>query len=227
MSSTPDGEFEGNAPQTTGQGTPGLPEPDEEMSAQRLSAILSTPGDSALIALLEAIRGNDPGTAAALHELLSDPDRVRAIDESGLLDEKSHPAVDQAISLTIDALGVSCAALNVITADGQTHASIAWSSGETSTQHARPLTNSLCVYPVVSGSTLVIDDIADHPMLSDHPTACSGEVASYLGIPVRDDADHVIGVFCAWDTEPHHWSSTDIALMSDLSILVREAVFGS
>ncbi|MDS1113912.1 GAF domain-containing protein [Gordonia westfalica] len=227
MSSTPDGEFEGSDGPETGHDAPAPNEPAEEMSAQRLqrlAAILSTPGDSALAALLDAVRGADPRAATALRELLSDPARVRAIETSRLLDDEPHPAVDVAIGLTIDALGVSYAALNVITAEGQTNASIAWQAGKPGHKGTRPLLDSLCVYPVVSDSMLVVDDIADHPVLSEHSTARNGEVSSYLGIPLHADDGHVIGTFCVWNTEPHHWSSSDIALLTDLSVVVQEAV---
>ncbi|ATD73213.1 MULTISPECIES: GAF domain-containing protein [Gordonia] len=198
---------------------------EADASADRLSSVLGVPGDSTMSAIFDAVRGADEKTAAALRELLSDPARVRAIEESGLLSGQPHPAVDDAISLTINALGVAYAALNVVTAEGQTNASIAWQSGKPGHKGTRPLLDSLCVYPVVSDAMLVIDDIADHPVLSEHSTARNGEVASYLGIPLHAGDGHVIGTFCVWDTEPHHWSSTDIALLTDLSVVVREAVF--
>ncbi len=225
MSSTPDGEVEGNAAEPGGSQSPAQDEPREQMSAEQLSAILSSPGDPALMALREAISGADPRTAAALHELLSDPARVRAVEASGLLDGEPRPAVEDAIGLTIDALGVSYAALNVITAEGQTNASLAWQPGKPGHKGTRPLLDSLCVYAAVSDSMLVVDDIADHPVLSEHSTARNGEVASYLGIPLHADDGHVIGTFCVWDTEPRHWSSSDIALLTDLSVVVQEAIF--
>jgi GAF domain-containing protein len=78
---------------------------------------------------------------------------------------------------------------------------------------------------VVSGSPLIIDDITDHPVLRDHSAAQSGAVGAYIGIPITDDAGHPVGTLCAWDTQPHHWSSGEIQIMTDLADVVQNVIF--
>mgnify|MGYP002653460185 CR=1 FL=1 len=52
------------------------------------------------------------------------------------------------------------------------------------------------------------------------------QVLLFADGPLADDDGHVIGTFCAWDSEAHHWSTAEVQLMSDLSILVQELIFG-
>ncbi|WP_238422457.1 GAF domain-containing protein [Gordonia sp. 'Campus'] len=194
--------------------------------ADQLAAFFEMSPEAGLHAVLEAVRGRNPEVENALRAILADPERMRALKDSGLLDDPPTHSLDETIRLTIDAVGVPHVAVNVITPEEQATAAIAFRSGQPEGPSTRSLVNSLCVLPVVSGSPLIIDDIADHALLADHPTATSGEVTSYLGIPIADDDGHVIGTFCAWDSEPHHWSSAEVQLMSDLSVLVRELIFG-
>ncbi|WP_439029754.1 GAF domain-containing protein [Gordonia terrae] len=203
--------------------------PDAEApahDAEQLAAFFEMSPEAGLHAVLEAVRGRNPDVEIALRAILADPARMRALKDSGLLDDPPTHSLDETIRLTIDAVGVPHVAVNVITPEEQATAAIAFRSGEPEGPSTRALVNSLCVLPVVSGSPLIIDDIADHALLADHPTATSGEVTAYLGIPLADDDGHVIGTFCAWDSEPHHWSSAEVQLMSDLSVLVRELIFG-
>ncbi|MCR5979510.1 GAF domain-containing protein [Gordonia jinghuaiqii] len=199
----------------------------EVRAGETLSALFADSPDEAVVAVLQALRGNDTAIAPTLRAVLADPDRIRAIEDSGLLDGTPNPGLDEAVRLTVDALGVPYAAVNVITADGQTQAALAWSAGDVEGSRTRPLLDSLCVLAVASGSPLVIDDIADHPVLSGHSTATKGEVTAYIGIPLADNDGHVIGTFCASDSAPHHWSATEVQLISDLSVVVRELIFGA
>lgn len=192
----------------------------------QLAALFDTSPEAGVHAVLEAVRGRNPDMARSLRAILSDPERMRALKDSGLLDDPPTHSLDETIRLTIDAVGVPHVAVNLITPDEQATAAVAFRSGSPDGPSTRSLVNSLCVLPVVSGSPLIIDDIADHALLADHPTAVSGEVTAYLGLPLADDDGHVIGTFCAWDSEAHHWSTAEVQLMSDLSILVQELIFG-
>ena len=204
------------------------PTPDGEPTTDpaQLAALFDTSPEAGVHAVLEAVRGRNPDMARSLRAILSDPERMRALKDSGLLDDPPTHSLDETIRLTIDAVGVPHVAVNLITPEEQATAAIAFRSGSPDGPSTRSLVNSLCVLPVVSGSPLIIDDIADHALLADHPTAVSGEVTAYLGIPLADDDGHVIGTFCAWDSEAHHWSTAEVQLMSDLSILVQELIFG-
>ena len=181
--------------------------------------------DTALVAVFEGLRAAVNGEQSHVWSALNDSARLRAVYETGLLEPGPHPEVDRIVGLTIDAVGIPNAALNMITDVEQVNAGMASRSGDVGDQRTHPLPDSLCVYTVVSGSPLIIDDIADHPALRDHSAAKSGVVGAYIGIPIIDDAGHPVGTLCAWDTQPHHWSSGEVQIMTDLADVVQNVIF--
>ncbi|MHD0300608.1 GAF domain-containing protein [Rhodococcus qingshengii] len=181
--------------------------------------------DPAHVAVFEGARAAVNGEQSHMRSALNDNARVRAVYDTGLLEPGPHPEVDRIVGLTIDAVGIPNAALNMITDVQQITAGIASHSGDIGEQRTHPLPDSLCVYTVVSASPLIIDDIADHPILKNHSAAQSGVVGAYIGIPIFDDAGHPVGTLCAWDTQPHHWSSGEIQIMTDLADVVQNVIF--
>ncbi|NRI66954.1 GAF domain-containing protein [Rhodococcus sp. MS16] len=202
-----------------------LPAQTDRTANDHVSAITGGYVDPALTAIFDGLRETASEGPSPVWSVLNDSARLRAVYDTGLIQTGPHPEVDQVVGLTIEAVGIPYAALNMITDVEQVHAAIASRSGEIGEQRTYPLPDSLCVYAVVSGSPLIIDDIADHPVLRDHSAAQSGVVGAYIGIPISDDAGHAVGTLCAWDTQPHHWSSGEIQIMTDLADVVKNVIF--
>lgn len=181
--------------------------------------------DPAHVAVSEGARAAVNGEQSRMWSALNDSARLRAVYDTGLLEPGPHPEVDRIVGLTIDAVGIPNAALNMITGVEQVNAGIASRSGVMGKQRTRPLPDPLCVYTVVSGSPLIVDDIADHPVLSEHSAAKSGVVRAYIGIPIFDEAGLPVGTLCAWDTQAHHWSSGEVQIMTDLADVVQNVIF--
>jgi GAF domain-containing protein len=197
----------------------------DRATGDNVTATTGTYTDPVLTAIFEVLHASTSGGRYPVWSVLNDSARLRAVYDTGLLGPGPHPEVDQVVGLTIEATGIPYAAMNIITGVEQVHAAIASRSGDIGEQRTHPLSDSLCVYTVVSGFPLVIDDIADHPVLRDHSAAHSGAVSSYIGIPIIDDAGHQVGTLCAWDTQPRHWSSGEIQIMTDLADVVRNVIF--
>lgn len=190
-----------------------------------LSAITSEHTDPAVLAVLGVLSSVDDGERPSAWSVLTDVGRLRAVADTGLLEPGPHSGVDQIIGLTIEAVGIPNAALNMVTDTEQTSAGTASRDSADDGPPSRPLADSLCVYPVMTGTPLIIDDMAEHPVLANHSTAQSGEVASYIGIPIADDEGHAVGTLCAWDSEPRHWSSGEVQIMTDLADVLRGVIF--
>lgn len=197
----------------------------ERATLDPFAAINEAYMDAALVAIFEGLRATVAGGQSHAWSALNDSARLRAVYDTGLLEPGPHPEVDQVVGLTINAVGIPNAALNMITDVEQINVGIASRSGNIGEQRTHSLPDSLCVYTVVSGSPLIIDDIADHPALRDHSAAQSGVVGAYIGIPIIDGAGHPVGTLCAWDAQPHHWSSGEIQIMTDLADVVQNVIF--
>ncbi|MDI9916918.1 GAF domain-containing protein [Rhodococcus sp. IEGM 1379] len=207
------------------ESTAGTPAQTDGATRETFAEITGTYKDPALDAVLEGLRASVIGGQSPVWSVINDSARLRAVYDTGLLEPGPHPEIDRVVGLTIEAIGIPNAALNMITDAEQVHAGIASRSGDVGGQRTHDLPDSLCVYTVVSGSPLIIDDIVDHPVLRNHSAALSGAVGAYIGIPIVNDAGHRVGTLCAWDDQPRHWSSGEIQIMTDLADVVQNVIF--
>ncbi|MGW6913820.1 GAF domain-containing protein [Kitasatospora sp. NPDC054939] len=68
-----------------------------------------------------------------------------------------------------------------------------------------PLSHGFCPHVVAQRSPLALDDILAHPRFASNPVVDELAVRAYLGAPLVDDTDTVIGTVCVLDREPRQW----------------------
>ena len=73
-----------------------------------------------------------------------------------------------------------------------------------------PLEESLCTVTAASGAPLLVGDAVTDERVRELPPVTSGDVGSYLGVPLVDDDGHTIGALCVFDPEPRTWSDSDM-----------------
>lgn len=125
------------------------------------------------------------GVARLLRLVLADPDRLTALANAGLLDGAPRLALDQFAELTAEALGVPYAAVSIIAEDTQIR--LGCNDPTVGDDRSVPLEDSICQYAVASGQPLIIDDLARHPLLADHPLTLSGAIRAYAAFPLHDE----------------------------------------
>ncbi len=87
-----------------------------------------------------------------------------------------------------------------------------------------PLTQSLCHTVVRRGEILQIDDLADDLQWSEHGAFTVLGVGSYLGAPIVDADDHVLGSLCAFGSAPRAWTADERQLISDLALATSSEI---
>ncbi|MDX6327569.1 MAG: hypothetical protein QOK15_3923, partial [Nocardioidaceae bacterium] len=80
-----------------------------------------------------------------------------------------------------------------------------------------PLEESLCTVTVAGGIPLVVSDASSDGRVAALPPVTSGEVSSYLGVPLVSDDGQAIGALCVFDREPRDWSDADVSLLQRLA----------
>jgi PAS domain S-box-containing protein len=68
-----------------------------------------------------------------------------------------------------------------------------------------------------SGGPLVVPDAAADDRVSRLPPVTSGNVGSYLGVPLVTDDGQAVGALCVFDTESRTWSESDVAVLEQLA----------
>lgn len=68
-----------------------------------------------------------------------------------------------------------------------------------------PLSHGFCPHVVAQRSPLALDDILAYPRFAGNPVVDELGVRAYLGAPLVDDSNTVIGTVCVLDREPRQW----------------------
>ena len=145
---------------------------------------------------------------ADMESCLTNLDRLRAIDESGLLDGLPRPELDALTRRAAEQLEAPVALMSIVGADRQFFASHYGLEGELATVRETALDHSYCKHVVASDAPLVVSDAERHPKVRDS-FAITGAARAYLGVPLRTDDGHVLGSFCVVDNHPRDWDAED------------------
>jgi serine phosphatase RsbU (regulator of sigma subunit)/PAS domain-containing protein len=83
-----------------------------------------------------------------------------------------------------------------------------------------PRRDSLCTVTVASGRPLVVVDTASDSRLRSMAPVASGEVGSYLGVPLRANNGEVVGALCAYGPDSREWQERDVVVLEELGSAV-------
>jgi hypothetical protein len=158
---------------------------------------------------------------------IANPDRLRVLHATGLLDSEPEAVYDRITRAAADALDAPFSAVTLIDVDRQFFKSTV-GMGDMSTPEERqtPLDQSICQYTVADGAPLILEDARNDPVFKNHPVVRSGAVVAYLGIPLVGHDGQAIGTLCVFDAKPRMWGTGHVQLLSDLAQLAAERIFG-
>ncbi len=148
--------------------------------------------------------------------VIADPERLRALAATGLLDTSPEQAYDRLTRLAARLTGAPVTFLSLVDRERDFYKShCGFNEPLASTRQLDGRT--FCHYALVSDGPLVIEDVTAHPLFRDVPTVASLSVRAYAGIPLVLDDGQVIGSFCAIDFIPRPWSELDIETLQELA----------
>ncbi|SCX43625.1 PAS domain S-box-containing protein [Klenkia marina] len=129
----------------------------------------------------------------------------------------SDPAFERFSRLVRAQLGVPVALVTLVSEEEQVFPGSLGLPEPWQTERRTPLSHSFCQHVVRSEQTLVITDAREHPLVRDNLAIRDLGVVAYAGVPLRDHEGAVVGSLCAIDSEPHEWTATDLAVLTDLA----------
>jgi two-component system, sensor histidine kinase len=157
-------------------------------------------------------------------QALYDPARLAALRRLDLIDTESEETFDRVSRLAARLLNVPVSVLSLLDDHRQFFKSSVGLTGARAQERGTPLEHSFCKYVVSSGESLVVENAMNHPLVSANPAAVDGTIGSYLGYPIRDTDDNILGSFCVMDAKPRSWSQQDMETLKDLSELVMTEI---
>jgi GAF domain-containing protein len=189
-----DAEFEEAIARAAGRPEPAEPEPLDDVQRRR--------------ALLDA--------AAAVE----DQDRLDALHATGLVDSDVTPSFDRLARLASHVLHAPVALVSLVDRDRQFFKSCIGMPEPWGSERGSPLSHSFCQHAVASREPLIVTDSREHPVLRDNLAIRDMGVIAYAGIPLIDGDGFALGTLCVIDSQPRHWTSHQIQLLTDIAASV-------
>ena len=148
---------------------------------------------------------------------LTHPDRLNALEQTGLLDSLPEEAFDRLTRLATRILDAPISLVSLVEGDRQFFKSCVGLPEPWFTGRESPLTHSFCRHVVSEAAPLVISDATQDPTIRDSLAIDEMGVIAYLGIPLFTSQGHALGSFCVIDTRPRIWTEEDIFLVTELA----------
>jgi hypothetical protein len=155
---------------------------------------------------------------------LSDPERLQAIEATGLAGVKEDPVLHRLTRLAARALGAPVALMSLVGEDRQFFAS-SWGLPEPwNSERGTSLLHSFCQHVVVANQPLLVSDARKHPLVHSNLAIEDLDVIAYVGTPLVDDGGHTLGSFCVIEHEPRQWGAEDVDILHDFAAAVMDRV---
>ena len=144
--------------------------------------------------------------------------RLRALEQSRLLDTPPELVFDRITRDICLALDVPISVISLISPDRQFFKS---QQGLGAGICEGPIRYSICQYVVELGSTLVINNSKISFGLRDHPAVVEDNITAYLGAPFVFNG-HILGSVCAADKKAREWGQDDIKFIEAKALQAKE-----
>ncbi|GAB4214247.1 MAG: hypothetical protein OHK0022_52490 [Roseiflexaceae bacterium] len=141
-----------------------------------------------------------------------------------LFDSSPEAAFDRFTRLAARILDAPTALINLPDGDQLLLKSDAGAPETWTANRYSPLKLSFCQHVLASSAPFVVTDARNHPLVCNYPSVASGEVLSYIGVPLKGDAGQPLGVLCVVDSHPRDWNDDQIATLTDLAVSVMTEI---
>ena len=155
---------------------------------------------------------------------LHDTERLTALNETSLVDAPSTASLDRYVRIAQGALAAPVVLVSLVDDHRQFFANASGLPQPWATCRQTPLSHSFCQHVVRGARGLVIEDAREHPLLRDNLAIRDLNVIAYLGMPIRSSEGHVLGSFCAIDSQPRKWTEVEAAVLTDLAGAVSDEI---
>ncbi|MCB2053919.1 MAG: PAS domain S-box protein [Geminicoccaceae bacterium] len=150
-------------------------------------------------------------------DVLASPERLRALEATGLLDLPADPALDRLAKIAGRLVGSRVALVSLVGTDTQHFAGQHGLGAPLEALRRTPLAHSFCRRVVRSGRPLIVEDARDDARVRDIPGFSGLDVVAYLGVPLVARDGQVLGALCAVEPQPRAWSGDDVEAMELLA----------
>lgn len=149
-------------------------------------------------------------------QALDAPDRLAALEATGLMDSVTSERYDRLTRLASSLLQAPVSLVSLVDGHRQFFKSSIGLPEPWATERETPLSHSFCQYVVTSGQPLRIDNAPEHPLVKDNLAIPDLGVVAYLGVPIVAESGQNLGSFCVVDVVPRKWTEKEEEVLSNL-----------
>ena len=154
-------------------------------------------------------------------EALAAPERLKALEQTGLVDSPRDKTFDRLTRLATSLLVTPTALVSLVTPDRQFFKSDKGLGEPWASKRETPLSHSFCQWVVSSRDALIVDDANKHPVLKDNLALRDLQVVAYAGVPLSGPGGEAMGSMCAIDSRARNWKEDDLATLHDLAYIAN------
>ncbi|WP_449448386.1 putative bifunctional diguanylate cyclase/phosphodiesterase [Thermomonas brevis] len=155
--------------------------------------------------------------------LPGDSERVKALSDYGLSEDRPLPSLDPLVQLAARSLGMPMAAVNMIGSDQVFFAaSVGIESGGEGVDMRRDV--SFCAHAIAQHGVMVVPDAALDERFHDNPlVAGPAGFRFYAGVPLLSPQGQPLGALCVLDQRPRHdFSDADRQCLRELAKIASD-----
>lgn len=150
----------------------------------------------------------------------SEPERVAALRELGILDSHTSEYFDTATRLAMSVFGTAGAYISLIDSDRQwLKASVGFCTPGDTREH------SFCDHTIRRADVMVVDDALLDPRFADNPAVAGPpHVRFYAGAPLLTPEGYAIGALCVIDAAPRALDPAQRARLREMAAMVMSHI---
>lgn len=160
----------------------------------------------------------------ALDKELAEPQRLEAVYGSAFANADSKRQAEVVALMASSMLSVPNAMITLILPDRQVRVASVVNGVVDQNLDDDPIEDSFCKHVIGTGRELAIDRSGTHALVCDTRFARSGEITSYLGVPVANTEGIIVGVLCVFTSQERDWGVGDVSLLTQLSVVLTRAL---
>ncbi|MFL5814988.1 MAG: GAF domain-containing protein [Bdellovibrionia bacterium] len=157
------------------------------------------------------------GLKAQKSNSVSNPSRLSALVNTGLLDGPVEAAFERLTSLAARTIHAPVSLVSLVDRERQFFKSAFGLPEPWLSMRETPLTYSFCRHVVDTQKPLLIEDAEAHPLVKKNLAVGALHVIAYAGMPLLLSNGQCIGSFCVIDHKPRIWHKDEIGLLSDIA----------
>ncbi|MEA9356970.1 GAF domain-containing sensor histidine kinase [Bacteriovorax sp. PP10] len=154
---------------------------------------------------------------------LTSPERLKALQDTGLMDSPTEIAFDRLANLAARILKVPLTIVSFVSDKKQFFKAGHGLPAPYDVIREVPIDGSICRY-TLQGEPIISNDASTDPLLKFHPATKPWGIGAFIALPIMTDDGHSIGAFCAVDSKARVWSEDDIEVMRELTASIMTEI---